>query len=185
MSVDSERKLQNRVKGWLINDLHYTYLGNLESLHNKPVKEDLLRKNLQARGYSRDAIGKAITALLAKVGMLSDDLTQDNMEVYSLLRYGCQGIKDEHDTYPEGIRDSAARRAIYDYLECNYELTIGVDGAIRISVSPDWHTNHQRTQKVRIAIYKTLSDASVKKAKVEEQRDGIFDIAKRQEEYDR
>ena len=96
MSVDSERKLQNRVKGWLINDLHYTYLGNLESLHNKPVKEDLLRKNLQARGYSRDAIGKAITALLAKVGMLSDDLTQDNMEVYSLLRYGCQGIKDEH-----------------------------------------------------------------------------------------
>lgn len=86
MSVDSERKLQNRVKGWLINDLHYTYLGNLESLYNTPVKDDLLRKNLQARGYSQDVIGKAISALLAKVGILSDNLTQDNMEVYSLLR---------------------------------------------------------------------------------------------------
>lgn len=96
MSVDSERKLQNRVRHWLIDDLGYNNLGNLESLHNKPVKDDLLRKNLIARGYSQDVIGKAITALLTKVGMLTDNLTQDNMEVYSLLRYGCQGIKDEH-----------------------------------------------------------------------------------------
>lgn len=92
---------------------------------------------------------------------------------------------EEDDTYPEGIRDSAARRAIYDYLECNYALTISVDGAIRISVSPDWHVNYQRAQKVRIAIYKALLDASVEKAKAEEQRNGIFDIAERQEEYDR
>ncbi len=96
MSVDSERKLQNRVRHWLIDDLGYNDLGNLESLHNKPVKVDLLRKNLKDRGYSQDVIGKAISALLIKVGMLSDNLTQDNMEVYSLLRYGCQGIKDEH-----------------------------------------------------------------------------------------
>ncbi|MBQ9348437.1 MAG: HsdR family type I site-specific deoxyribonuclease [Oscillibacter sp.] len=99
MSVDSERKLQNRVKGWLVHDLHYTYLGNLESLHNKPVREDLLRKNLQKRGYSTKVIGRAVTALLAKAGRLSDSLTQDNMEVYSLLRYGCQGIKDEHGDF--------------------------------------------------------------------------------------
>lgn len=96
MSVDSERKLQNRVRHWLIDDLGYIDLGNLESLHNKSVKDDLLRKNLTARGYSQDVIGKAISALLTKVGMLSDNLTQDNMEVYSLIRYGCQGIKDEH-----------------------------------------------------------------------------------------
>lgn len=103
MSVDSERKLQNRVKGWLVNNLHYTYLGNLESLHNRLVKEDLLRKNLQARGCSQDAIGKATIALLAKVGMLSDDLTQDNMEVYSLLRYDCQGIKTSMETASPSI----------------------------------------------------------------------------------
>lgn len=96
MSVDSERKLQNRVKGWLINDLHYTYLGNLESQYNKPVIEYLLRKNLQDRGYSQDVIGKAISALVIKAGNQADSLYQVNEEVYSLLRYGCQGVKDEH-----------------------------------------------------------------------------------------
>ena len=46
MSVDSERTLQNRVRHWLIDELSYINLGNLESLNNKPVKDDLLRKNL-------------------------------------------------------------------------------------------------------------------------------------------
>ncbi len=99
MSVDSERKLQNRVRHWLIDDLGYIDLASLESLHNKPVKDDLLRKNLIARGYSQDVIGKAISALLNKVGIVTDNLTQDNMEVYSLLRYGCQGVKDEHGDF--------------------------------------------------------------------------------------
>lgn len=99
MSVDSERKLQNRVRGWLINDLTYIDLGNLESQHNKPVREDLLRKNLEARGYSKDVTGRAITTLTTKAGNQADSLYQVNEEVYSLLRYGCQGIKDEHGNH--------------------------------------------------------------------------------------
>lgn len=103
MSVDSERKLQNRVKNWLINDLNYTYLGNLESQYNKPVREDLLRKNLEGRKYSQNedrkysqnAIDKAVKILLTKVGNQTDSLYQVNEEVYRLLRYGCQGIKDK------------------------------------------------------------------------------------------
>ena len=89
------------------------------------------------------------------------------------------------ETYPEGIRDSAARRAIFDYLERNRELTIDVDRALRTSVSPDWHTNHQRAQKVRIAIYMTLINSDIEKMKAEELKDGIFNIAEKQEEYDR
>lgn len=99
MSVDPERKLQNRVRGWLINDLAYIDLGNLESQHNKPVREDLLRKNLEARGYSKDVINRAITTLITKVGNQADSLYQVNEEVYSLLRYGCQGIKDERGNH--------------------------------------------------------------------------------------
>ena len=34
MSVDSERKLQNRVRHWLIDDLGYKDLGNLETFFN-------------------------------------------------------------------------------------------------------------------------------------------------------
>ena len=40
MSVDSEKKLQERVKSWLINDLQYTYLGNLEDQVNTPIREE-------------------------------------------------------------------------------------------------------------------------------------------------
>lgn len=33
-TVDAEKKLQKRVLGWLVNDLGYTYLGNLEDVDN-------------------------------------------------------------------------------------------------------------------------------------------------------
>ena len=40
-TVDAEKKLQNRVPHWLVDDLEYTYLGNLEDIDNTPVKEEL------------------------------------------------------------------------------------------------------------------------------------------------
>lgn len=99
MSVDSERKLQERVKHWLVDDLHYQYLGNLEDLNNTPVKEDLLRKNLQKRGYNQDVIKRAISELGRKVGNQTESLYQVNESVYSSLRYGCQGIKEQDGSY--------------------------------------------------------------------------------------
>ena len=36
-TVDAEKKLQNRVLHWLVYDLGYTYLGNLEDIENNPV----------------------------------------------------------------------------------------------------------------------------------------------------
>jgi len=57
MSVDLERKLQNKVLHWLTDEekdggLGYTYYGNLEDQDNTPIKEDLLKKNLEKRGYN-------------------------------------------------------------------------------------------------------------------------------------
>lgn len=101
MSVDLERKLQNKVLHWLIDKeedggLGYTYLGNLEDQYNKPIKEDLLKKNLEKRGYTKDQISKAVTELVSKASNQVDSLYQINKEVYSLLRYGKQGVKDEN-----------------------------------------------------------------------------------------
>lgn len=95
-TVDAEKKLQKRVLHWLVNDLGYTYLGNLEDIDNTPVKEDLLKANLKKRGYSDDQIKTAISELLSKVNNQVDTLYQINRSVYSLLRYGRQGVKDEH-----------------------------------------------------------------------------------------
>lgn len=102
MSVDLERKLQNRVLHWLIKSeqdggLGYTYLGNLEDLDNTPVKDDLLKKNLEKRGYTKDQISKSVTELVTKANNQVDSLYQINKEVYSLLRYGRQGVKDDNN----------------------------------------------------------------------------------------
>lgn len=99
MSVDLEKKLQKKVVHWLIDDdggLGYTYLGNLEDQDNTPIKEDLLKKNLEKRGYSKDQVSKAVTELVSKTTNQVDRLYQINKEVYSLLRYGKQGVKDEN-----------------------------------------------------------------------------------------
>lgn len=96
VTVDAERKLQNRVLHWLVDDLGYTYLGNLEDINNTPVKEELLKANMKKRGYTDDQIKTAITELVGKVNNQSDSLYQINQNVYSLLRYGRQGVKDKN-----------------------------------------------------------------------------------------
>lgn len=95
-TVDAEKKLQHRILHWLVDDLGYTYLGNLEDIDNTPVKEELLKANLKKRGYTDDQIKTAISELVGKVNNQSDSLYQINRSVYSLLRYGRQGAKDVH-----------------------------------------------------------------------------------------
>lgn len=90
---DLEIKVQDRVKHWLIEELGYTYLGNLRDTENTNIREDLLRKHLVACGYDKDRIDKAI-AELTKKASARGDLYECNKAVYSLLRYGCQGVKD-------------------------------------------------------------------------------------------
>lgn len=99
-TVDAEKKLQKRVLGWLVNDLGYTYLGNLEDVDNTCVKEDLLRKNLSKRGYSKEQIDKSINELVLKTKNQVDSLYFINKDVYALLRYGKQGVRDINGNRP-------------------------------------------------------------------------------------
>lgn len=99
-NVDAERKLQNRVLKWLEDDLGYTYIGNLEDLDNTAIKPDLLRKNLKDRGYSKRQIQQAISRLEQTANNQVDSLYQVNRNVYSLLRYGLQGVRDEKGNRP-------------------------------------------------------------------------------------
>lgn len=99
-TVDAEKKLQNRVLHWLIDDLGYTFLGNLEDVDNIPIREDLLRKHLQKRGYTSEQIGKAISELTNKAANQTSDLIEANKTVYALLRYGLQGVRDDQGNRP-------------------------------------------------------------------------------------
>lgn len=93
-TVDAEKKLQKRVLHCLTDDLGYTYLGDLTEIDNTPIKEDLLKKYLKNRGYSDDLIKKAVNKLVNATKNQVDSLYQINRDVYSLLRYGDQGVKD-------------------------------------------------------------------------------------------
>lgn len=63
---------------------------------------------------------------------------------------------ESNGNYPDEVKDSAAKRALYDYFDSNVELTVDVDGAIRISIEPNWKKNFQKQQRIRLAIYQKL-----------------------------
>lgn len=96
MSVDKEKKLQERVLKIIKDDLGYRYIGNLEDLDNKSIREDDLIRNLEKRGYSSHLIKLALNEVRKVAYNQTYGLYQNNKAFYSLLRYGVQGLKDEN-----------------------------------------------------------------------------------------
>lgn len=95
MSVDKEKKLQKRVLKILKDELEYRYIGNLEDVDNKSIREDDLIKNLKKRGYSSQLIKLALNEVRKVAYNQTSGLYQNNKAFYSLLRYGVMGLKDE------------------------------------------------------------------------------------------
>ena len=85
--------------------------------------------------------------------MLKKIIMQRKVEAMSYEEYLRQVVElaeailhpETNSSYPDGIKDSAARRALYDYFEGNAKLAIDVDNAIRVSIQPDWKRNFQKT----------------------------------------
>lgn len=85
-----ERKAQERVVKLFQEQLGYEYLGNWEYREdNSNIEQELLVKNLKARGYDDNLITRTLDKLskAASVGA-GHDLYEANREVYQLLRYG-------------------------------------------------------------------------------------------------
>ena len=86
--------------------------------------------------------------------------------------------EDENNPYPESIKDSKAKKAIYDNLvEINNreELTNKIDEAIKQAKQDAWRGNLIRERMIKNAIYNVL--------KKEELTKKIFKLVIKQEEY--
>lgn len=157
---------------------------------NNEAKAETIDNNLQHEIVKKMSSNSVYYGKLSE--MLKRIIMQRKIEAMSYEEYLRQVVElaeailhpETHGSYPDEIKDSAARRALYDYFEENADLTIDVDSAIRKSIQPEWKRNFQKQQRIRLAIYKKLLLHMYTEDSATEETNNVFDITQRQEEYD-
>ncbi len=155
------------------------------------AKAEMIENNLQHE------IVKKMGGNSVYYGKLSDMLNalvqQRKAEAISYEEYLNQVVAlakailhpENDDTYPESVRDSAAKRMLYDYFDSNEELANEIDNAIKNSSRPGWHSNKQKRNRVRNTIADTLGHYDYTDDEAEAKADELLEKVKGLSEYDK
>ena len=102
MSDVGQREIltQSKVINLLENNLGYKYLGNWHERDNTNIIEQLLRQNLEDRGYDNTLIRRAIQRFTKEASLpAGGSLYEVNRKVYGLLRYGVKVQRSASESF--------------------------------------------------------------------------------------
>ena len=91
--------------------LDYNYLGNLQDVENKNIREDRLRAYLRLSGYSQKLIDGAVTELVKAAGDMTHGLYDANRNVYTLFEVWSKSQRDTRRC----AKDSLLHGCCYTY----------------------------------------------------------------------
>ena len=164
----------------LVKDLPGDDTAKAETIENN-LKHEIVKK----MGGNSVYYGK-LSEMLQKI------IDQRKIEALSYDEYLRQVVElaeailhpESSMDYPDDVKDSAARRALYDFFDKNTELAVAIDNAIRAALRPSWKKNFQKQQNIRGAIYQTLIDSGYAEEDAANTSGNIYDLVQKQDEYD-
>lgn len=154
------------------------------------AKAEIIDNNLTYEIVKKKSSNEVYYGKLSE--MLEEVITQRKIGAMSYGEYLKEVIElaksvihpENSGFYPDDIKDSEAKRAIYDFLGKEDSTTAyEIDAAIRSSMQPDWMSNKQKQRRIQLAIFDTLCIYGYDEDKAEILTEEIFDIVKSQVEY--
>jgi type I restriction enzyme R subunit len=156
---------------------------------NDKAKAETIENNLQHEIVKKMSSNAVYYGKLSE--MLKKIIVQRRIEAMSYEEYLRQVVElaqailhpEDNSDYPNTVKNSEARRALFDYFNKDEKLAVEIDSAIRHAIRPDWKRNFQKQQNIRLAIYQNLLIYGYTEDEATEKTNAVFDIAGRQGEY--
>ncbi len=167
-------------------------ISALGALDNKyPIGKSPLTKEYETQYKNRNAERDKLLKEYRREGNpISAEQAYQNFENFLQQGNGKKEVDEqivsENETkkYPDKIKNSPARKALYDYLDGDEELAIAVDKTIMSSIEPDWEKNFQKRHKVNVSLINFFLDKGYSMEDSEKMGDNIFEkIFKTQPKY--
>ena len=113
-----------------------------------------------------------------------EELTHDVEKAFRKHLHEFYDLPQNKSDIPDTIKNNAALRNIYDYLDGNTDLTLKVDEAIRASMESNFRYNLQKERQIQEAISLTLGNAGFEMSDNTRMTRHIYELVRNNQGYD-